>query len=187
MVYTSMEMLHTDPPSRIRPEKASVLLGNKQTNKQTRTVSGPVPLSMVAQDNPGASKIRKKRILTVDRTSESRLPSPTMCYFDQTRWACGYWRWGHFRQQCNKEYRTGETCGLKLVYTTNTDADVCKICKDMEKKQRKFTKLQSDIYRWQREGNRTATIEKAERDMSEVDAAIRTMQHQHSNRQYNMM
>ncbi|KAH7113059.1 hypothetical protein EDB81DRAFT_826446 [Dactylonectria macrodidyma] len=37
-----------------------------------------------------------------------------MCYFDQVVWACGNWKWGRFRQQCNKEYRIGETCGLKL-------------------------------------------------------------------------
>ncbi|ORY58436.1 uncharacterized protein BCR38DRAFT_353044 [Pseudomassariella vexata] len=109
-----------------------------------------------------------------------------MCYFEQTRWICGYWRWGHFRQQCNKEYRTGETCGLKLVYNTNNEPDKCKICKDIDKKQRKYMKLQSDIYRWQREGNRNATIEKAERDKSEVEDAISSMQMQHHNRQYSM-
>lgn len=102
-----------------------------------------------------------------------------MCYFDQTRWACGYWRWGHFRQQCTKEYRTGETCGLKLVNYTHNEPDVCKLCKDIEKKQRKYNKLESDIYRWQKEGNRNATIEKAQRDMDEVTNAIYTMQQQH--------
>ncbi|KAL7622150.1 hypothetical protein AAE478_007652 [Parahypoxylon ruwenzoriense] len=110
-----------------------------------------------------------------------------MCYFEQTRWTCGYWRWGHFRQQCTKEYRTGETCGLKLVYCTNQETDSCKLCKDIEKKQRKFNKLQSDIYRWQREGNRTATIEKAQKDMGEVDEAIHNMLQQHHNRQYSVV
>jgi hypothetical protein len=107
-----------------------------------------------------------------------------MCYFDQTRWACGYWRWGHFRQQCNKEYRTGETCGLKLVYMTIPEADTCKICHDLEKKRRKSTKLHSDIYRWQREGNRTATIEKATRDLEDVEVAIQSMERQHADRLY---
>ncbi|KAH8649168.1 hypothetical protein BX600DRAFT_442434 [Xylariales sp. PMI_506] len=102
-----------------------------------------------------------------------------MCYFDQTRWNCGYWRWGHFRQQCTKEYRTGETCGLKLIYETAMDGDICKLCKDIQKKERKYTKLESDIYRWQREGNRTATIEKAQRDLEEVAVAIQQMRQQH--------
>ncbi|KAI0026026.1 hypothetical protein F4780DRAFT_774229 [Xylariomycetidae sp. FL0641] len=110
-----------------------------------------------------------------------------MCYFDMTKWTCGYWRWGHFRQQCNKEYRTGETCGLKLVYDTNLEMEVCKLCKDTEKKQRKYLKLQNDIIRWQREGNRSATIEKAERDMAEVSDAIHGMVQQHEQRQYHMV
>ncbi|KAB5566904.1 hypothetical protein GE09DRAFT_1056376 [Coniochaeta sp. 2T2.1] len=35
----------------------------------------------------------------------------------RTVWAYGSWQWGTFRQQCPKESRTGETCGLKLVYS----------------------------------------------------------------------
>lgn len=106
-----------------------------------------------------------------------------MCYFDQTRWQCGFWRWGHFREQCNKEYRTGETCGLKLILSTNYEPDICKLCKDIEKKQRKYNKLEGDILRWQREGNRNATIEKAQRDMAEVANTIYSMQQQHWTRQ----
>ncbi|KAI0477207.1 hypothetical protein GGR56DRAFT_673621 [Xylariaceae sp. FL0804] len=107
-----------------------------------------------------------------------------MCYYEQTRWICGYWRWGHFRQQCTKEYRTGETCGLKLVYATNQELDSCKLCKDIEKKQRKYVKLESDIGRWAREGHRSASIEKAERDRGEVGDAINNMVSQHQLRQY---
>ncbi|KAE9579542.1 hypothetical protein CGMCC3_g4478 [Colletotrichum fructicola] len=83
-----------------------------------------------------------------------------MCYFYQTRWACGYWRWGQFKQQCNKEYRTGETCGLKLVFDTIQEADKCKLCYDIDKKTRRVDKMQRDIERWYREGNRKATIER---------------------------
>ncbi|KAI0907393.1 hypothetical protein F4824DRAFT_233968 [Ustulina deusta] len=105
-----------------------------------------------------------------------------MCFFDQTRWACGFWRWGHFREQCNKEYRTGETCGLKFVYNTTSEPEVCKLCKDIEKKQRKYNKLSSDISRWSRETNRSASIEKAQRDIVEVCQAIRNMTEQHQTR-----
>ncbi|KAI0534436.1 hypothetical protein GGR58DRAFT_482676 [Xylaria digitata] len=107
-----------------------------------------------------------------------------MCFFDQTRWACGFWRWGHFREQCNKEYRTGETCGLKFVYNTHRDPDVCKLCKDIQKKQRKYNKLNSDIDRWSREPNRTASTEKAERDLEEVCQAIDNMTQQHQTRAF---
>ncbi|KAF4426661.1 hypothetical protein FACUT_9744 [Fusarium acutatum] len=105
-----------------------------------------------------------------------------MCYFDQTRWACGYWRWGHFRQQCNKEYRMGETCGLKLVYETRTESDVCKLCHDTEKKQRRYDKMYRDVQRWQREGNRNATIERTCAEMQEVLGQIYRMREEHDHR-----
>lgn len=95
-----------------------------------------------------------------------------MCYFEQTRWRCGFWKWGNFRQQCNKEYRTGETCGLKLVYDTNYKNENCKLCEQIEKKERRYNKMAQDIERWRNEGNRRATIEKTEYDMEEVRQAI---------------
>lgn len=105
-----------------------------------------------------------------------------MCYFDQTRWNCGFWKWGNFRQQCNKEYRTGETCGLKLVYDTNYKNEKCKLCEQIEKKQRRYHKMCQDIERWRREGNRRATIEKTEYDMAEVQEAINKIWLEHDDR-----
>ncbi|KAL7920286.1 hypothetical protein ACQKWADRAFT_299027 [Trichoderma austrokoningii] len=105
-----------------------------------------------------------------------------MCYFEQTRWSCGYWRWGHFRQQCNKEYRMGETCGLKLVYETKAELDVCKLCHDTEKKQRRYDKMYRDVERWKKEGNRTATIERTCGEMSEVVGQIQRMREEHGHR-----
>ncbi|KAL9476179.1 hypothetical protein ACSS6W_006020 [Trichoderma asperelloides] len=105
-----------------------------------------------------------------------------MCYFEQTRWSCGYWRWGHFRQQCNKEYRMGETCGLKLVYETKVEHDVCKLCHDTEKKQRRYDKMYRDVQRWQMEGNRSATIERTCGEMEEVVGQIKRMRDEHGHR-----
>ena len=95
-----------------------------------------------------------------------------MCYYEMSRWQCGFWKWGKFRQQCNKEYRTGETCGMKLVYMTLDEPDVCKLCHDIEKKQRRIDKMRRDIDRWHREGNRTATIERTTEEMKEVENQI---------------
>lgn len=106
----------------------------------------------------------------------------TMCYFDMTLWSCGFWRWSHFRQQCNKEYRMGETCGLKLVYDTKREPDVCKLCHDIEKKQRRLDKMARDVDRWQREGNRRATIERTCGEMREVAAQIYRMNEEHTQR-----
>ena len=106
-----------------------------------------------------------------------------MCYFEQTRWVCGYWKWGNFRQQCNKEYRTGETCGLKLVYHTNYRSDYCKLCEQANKKQRRVGKMVQDVERWQREGNRRATIEKTQRDIEDIEVQIADLLGQHRERQ----
>lgn len=105
-----------------------------------------------------------------------------MCYFEQTRWTCGYWKWGNFRQQCNKEYRTGETCGLKLVYDTHFKTVHCKLCEQIETKQRRYRKMEKDLQRWRNEGNRNATIEKTEYDMAEVSAAINRIWGEHCER-----
>ncbi len=109
-----------------------------------------------------------------------------MCYFEQTRWSCGYWKWGNFRQQCTKEYRTGETCGLKLVYDTLYNDTTCKLCEQVEKKERRIEKMNGDIRRWKAEGNRTATIEKTVSDMNEIQNQIHRIWNDHQERERNI-
>lgn len=106
-----------------------------------------------------------------------------MCYFEQTLWSCGYWKWGNFRQQCNKEYRTGETCGLKLVYETVFASSHCKICDQITKKNKRVRKMAEDIARWEREGNRRATIEKTEQDIVGVQSQIADLWRVHQEKQ----
>lgn len=105
-----------------------------------------------------------------------------MCYFEQTRWQCGFWKWGNFRQQCNKEYRTGETCGLKLVYDTDYKPESCKLCESKAKKLRRLNKMAEDVERWTREGNRKATIGKTRGEMEEVLSAIEKLEVEHQTR-----
>jgi hypothetical protein len=105
-----------------------------------------------------------------------------MCYYDQQLWQCGWWRWSAFREQCNKEYRTGETCGLKLIYNTYLEPGVCKTCEHVHKKQRRLHKMQDDIERWTGEGNRRATIEKTRREIAEVAGQIEEMWRGHEER-----
>ncbi|AEO63882.1 25880793-e0ca-4958-843a-5e01de20ea72 [Thermothielavioides terrestris] len=95
-----------------------------------------------------------------------------MCYFDHTLWQCGYWRWGPFRQQCNKEYRTGETCGLRLVYQTYLINDPCQLCEKVDKKQRRLAKMAQDVDRWAREGGRGATIQRTQAEMHDLQLEI---------------
>lgn len=105
-----------------------------------------------------------------------------MCYFSQTVWACGFFKWGNFRQQCNKEHRTGETCGLKLVYETVYKGEKCKLCEQIDKKRRRQAKMLQDVERWKNEGNRRATIEKTESDYQEVEDAILKIWEEHEER-----
>ncbi|WXC44358.1 hypothetical protein QX201_004093 [Fusarium graminearum] len=102
-----------------------------------------------------------------------------MCYYDQIRWTCGYWRWSYFRQHCTKEYRVGETCGLKLVYETKFEPGLCRLCCQTEKKQSRYAGLSQDLERWGGDTNRTAAIEQARLQMEEVADQIHRMRKQH--------
>ncbi|KAK4208192.1 hypothetical protein QBC37DRAFT_250798, partial [Rhypophila decipiens] len=107
-----------------------------------------------------------------------------MCYFEQSRWACGYWRWGNFRQQCNKEYRTGETCGLKLVYQTTFFEGPCKICDKNKQISRRVAKMYDNIYRWQREAHiSTTTIATEEARIYDLNYQICNLEASHRERE----
>lgn len=80
----------------------------------------------------------------------------------------------------------GETCGLKLVYDTKTENDVCKLCHDVEKKQRRYDKMLRDVQRWQREGNRNATIERTCHEMQDVVDQMLRIQEEHGNRLHSL-
>ncbi|KAJ0384870.1 hypothetical protein COL922a_007482 [Colletotrichum nupharicola] len=63
------------------------------------------------------------------------------------------------------------------------EADKCKLCYDIDKKNRRVDKMQRDIERWYREGNRKATIERTSIEMQEVQRQIHEMQTSHWTRQ----
>lgn len=91
-----------------------------------------------------------------------------MCFYDQFVMNCGDYKWGHFRQHCSKEYRTGETCGMKLAMYTYQKADKCKTCEKIITKRGRLEKEQKRIDRWIREERhsgvtRTASIEASEK------------------------
>lgn len=67
-----------------------------------------------------------------------------MCYFDQCRVSCGDWKWGHFRQHCNREHRTGETCGMKFIMSTIP----MKLCEKIGTKRRRRRKELDRINEW---------------------------------------
>ncbi|KAK4148710.1 hypothetical protein C8A00DRAFT_19504, partial [Chaetomidium leptoderma] len=99
--------------------------------------------------------------------------------FKRIQFRCGSWKWGRFREQCNKEYRIGETCGHKLVFQTQDIPRDCIACIKAAKKQLRAKKMMADIERWRRDGNRPATIERTEYDLDGLQRSISDLQNQH--------
>ena len=106
-----------------------------------------------------------------------------MCFFDQHRFACGDWKWGHFRQHCNREYRTGETCGMKLIMTTVPNQQKCKLCDKLDTKQRRRNAEMDRINRWQREGGKfRASIDRSYDTVKTLDREIYDLRHERQRR-----
>lgn len=96
-----------------------------------------------------------------------------MCYYDNFRYTCGDWKWGNFRQHCQKEYRTGETCGMKMVFQTIQLAETCTMCEKIERKNRRFEKHSSDYQRWSQEPTKFRySMEKAYEEMKALREEI---------------
>ena len=69
------------------------------------------------------------------------------------------------KQQCAREWRTGETCGAKLSHDQcmSRSDSYCKICQDILVKKRRIQKEEENLARWKREPHRfRASIEKSE-------------------------
>lgn len=60
-----------------------------------------------------------------------------MCYYDVLVYTCGDYRWDRFRGRCPNEHRMGETCGVKMPYSTIPSAAKCKYCQKIDVKLRK--------------------------------------------------
>jgi hypothetical protein len=99
-----------------------------------------------------------------------------MCFYECYKFSCRDWKWGNFKQHCNREYRTGETCGMKLLYCTIDLADKCTFCEKIEKKKRRLDKAVADRARWMREPSRfSASIEKATADIAQLTADMQKL------------
>lgn len=102
-----------------------------------------------------------------------------MCFFDQYVHECGDFKWGPFRQHCAKEYRTGETCGMKLIMATYRVQQKCKICDKMDTKWNRRRKEEERIKRWRKEGGKKkASIEAAEDNIAHLDSEIQSLMRQ---------
>ncbi|CAG8953608.1 hypothetical protein HYALB_00007447 [Hymenoscyphus albidus] len=107
-----------------------------------------------------------------------------MCFYDQYRMICNCHKWGHFRQHCSKEYRTGETCGMKLIMNTLEKPEKCKICTKIDTKEGRVRKEQDRINRWvkeeQRGHQRGASIEASQGTIEKLYLEIEELKYQKS-------
>jgi len=76
----------------------------------------------------------------------------------------------------------GETCGLRLVMTAYFQEDICKLCDEINKKQRRIEKMSQDIARWKLEGNRRATIDRTTAEIKEIEMKLDRLRVQHEGR-----
>lgn len=100
-----------------------------------------------------------------------------MCYYENYKFACNDWKWGNFRQHCQKEYRTGETCGMKMVYQTIPLAEKCSMCEKIERKKRRVEKHKADYARWHSTDplKYRFSMEKAMEEMQSLSQEIRQL------------
>jgi hypothetical protein len=75
-----------------------------------------------------------------------------MCFYNQKLFACGCFGWNGFSHRCNREYRTGETCGLKFVNRCDSQKARCRICEKIETKERRIGAENERLSRWERDG-----------------------------------
>jgi hypothetical protein len=107
-----------------------------------------------------------------------------MCFFDQYRFTCGDCKWGYFRQQCHREYRTGKTCGLKLILHTFDSPHKCEICERIDSKRDRRTQKRDQLQRWADGRNISgATIEKIEQNINDLDTEIHGLEYERDERQ----
>lgn len=110
-----------------------------------------------------------------------------MCYYDQTIFSCGDWKWGHFRKHCQKEYRMGETCGMRLCYNTFQDSSTkCSVCTSLDKKNRRYAKAKADYDRWIGQADRQASAAKAVEELQVLYKEIEELNAQREARYTNV-
>ncbi|KAJ5785250.1 hypothetical protein N7504_002852 [Penicillium tannophilum] len=100
-----------------------------------------------------------------------------MCFYNQKRFSCGDWSWTSFAHRCNYEYRTGETCGMKLVNLTENEPTKCRICEKIETKFRRRSAEVDRLERWKREGaTLIASMDRSKTLIKELDKEICSLQ-----------
>ncbi|KAJ4327425.1 hypothetical protein N0V84_002197 [Fusarium piperis] len=101
-----------------------------------------------------------------------------MCFFYQSVWTCGYWKWAGFHQRCHKEHRVGETCGLKLVSQCNYKPTPCNICQRIKAKVHRIEQFTGRMERL-KEWNLISTYEKCQEETAIMQTQLAELRRQH--------
>jgi len=83
-----------------------------------------------------------------------------------------------FANNVLRKYRTGEACGLKLVFSTRDTSRDCEACIKIVAQQRQIAKM-TDLERWRRDGNRPATVERTESEVAGLRHSISQLWKRH--------
>ncbi|RAL17342.1 uncharacterized protein BO97DRAFT_4761 [Aspergillus homomorphus CBS 101889] len=107
-----------------------------------------------------------------------------MCFYNQKKFACGDWSWTNFAHRCNYEYRTGETCGMRLVNETFSENAKCRLCDKIETKKRRRSAEVDRLTRWKREGGTlVASMERCQKLIMELEKEIFQLEREKQERQ----
>ena len=109
-----------------------------------------------------------------------------MCFYEQIVNTCGDWKWGNFKAHCSKEYRTGETCGMKMVFESYHVPEHCKYCVKIQTKYGRIAKEEDRIKRWRAEGNRRASIDASQNAIAELEREIWELNSKRSSQTHNI-
>ncbi|KGO41030.1 hypothetical protein PEX1_060410 [Penicillium expansum] len=111
-----------------------------------------------------------------------------MCFYNQKRYACGDWSWTSFAHRCNYEYRTGETCGMRLVNMTENEKTNCRLCEKIETKHRRRSAEVERLDRWKREGaTLVASMDRSHKLIMDLEKEIRSLQRERDDRRSTLL
>ena len=99
-----------------------------------------------------------------------------MCFYEQQIFTCGDHKWGRFRAHCNKEYRTGETCGMKLIFESSRVSSHCPICKKYDVILRKIVQAKDRVQRWESEDINPVSTDKERASIAQWQKELREIE-----------
>ena len=106
-----------------------------------------------------------------------------MYFYNQKRFSCEDWGWSSFAHPCNYEYRTSETCGMKLVNMVEKENSKCRLCEKIETKFRWRSAEIDRLEQWNQEGAAlVASIDRSYNLIVQLDKEICLLQREREDR-----